>query len=146
MTKLHVLEALAEKCRVGLATLADQRDSMFAGFPTATCGNAAEIVGRILKEQAGYDGQYVEGNGHPNLKPGQSHAWYEVGDYIIDITYDQFEGTGLTGWVFHRGHDWHAEFADISYTPGFNTPRTWKSYPYDGYEAVMLELQTRPAT
>lgn len=140
MTNLVVLEALAHKCRVALEKLADQSDSMFSGFPRGACGNAAEIVGRILMEQAGYDGQYVEGNLHPRVKPGQSHAWYEVDDYIIDITYDQFEGTGLTGWVVPRGQGWHAEFAHLSRTPGFNMPTSWPAYPYDGYHAVTQEL------
>jgi hypothetical protein len=45
----------------------------------------------------------MEGNLYARLKPGQSHAWYDVVDYIIDIIYDHFEGTGSRGWVFLRG-------------------------------------------
>lgn len=143
MTDLAVLQGLAESCRRGLISLSASPGSMFAGFPLASCGPAAEIVGRVLKEEAGYDGFYVWGSQHRQLKRNQSHAWYEVGDYIIDVTYDQFEGSGLTGWVFQRGKGWHAEFADLDKRSGFCMPAGWPCYPYDGYAAVADQLGTR---
>jgi hypothetical protein len=143
MTNLVVLEALVESCRAALNSLSDQSGSMFSGFPKGSCGPAAEIVGRILKEEAGFDGRYVCGSRHRSLKPSQTHAWYEVGDYIIDITHDQFEGTGLKGWVFRRGQGWHAEFADLDPREGFCMPIGWPCYPHDGYQAITQVLPKR---
>lgn len=139
-----ILDSLAASCRDGLQSLSDHRESAFFGFPKATCGPATEIMGRILKEKAGLDGEYICGRGHPRLKPGQSHAWFEVGDYIVDVTHDQFDDTGLTGWVFRRNQGWHAEFAEIERIDGFCMPANWPSYPYDGYSAVVREL-SKPA-
>lgn len=143
MADVATLQELAECCRRGLQSHSDQPGSMFSGFPKGSCGSAAEIVGRIMKEEAGYNGMYVCGSGHARLKPSQTHAWYEVGAYIIDITYDQFEGTGLTGWVFRRGEGWHAEFADLSPRNDFCMPTGWPSYPFDGYQAVTQEIKIR---
>lgn len=134
------VQTVAQACRRGLERLSTQSGSMFCGFPLAACGPAAEIVGRILKEEFGCDGVYVCGNGHPRLKPGQSHAWYETANYIIDITHDQFGGTGLCGWVFDRSEGWHAEFTELEVRPGFCTPRDWPWYPFDGYLASLQEL------
>jgi hypothetical protein len=78
------------------------------------------------------------------MKPSQSHAWYEVGDYIIDVTHDQFDDTGLTGWVFHRDHSWYAEFAEIERRASFCMPSDWKLYPHDGYKAVTQVFADRP--
>lgn len=140
MVNLAVLETLAEGCRRGLEMLSNQTDSMFVDFPNGACGPAAEIVGRIVKEKAGYDGRYVCGRQHRGMKQGQSHAWYEVGDYVIDITYDQFNGTGLTGWVFLQGEGWHAQFADLDRRDGFCMPMDWPCYPHDGYQAAKQEI------
>jgi hypothetical protein len=41
--------------------------------------------------------QYVCGQNHPQLDSNVSHAWFELGNFIIDITYDQFAGTGPSG-------------------------------------------------
>lgn len=144
MTNLVLLEAVAQRCREGFETLTNNDSSSMSGFPKGRCGNAAEIVGRILKEQAGLDGRYVCGNEHAAMKPSQSHAWYEVGDYIVDVTHDQFEGTGLIGWVFPRDHSWYAKFATRQETDGFCMPNKWPFYPHDGYKAVRRVLVEHP--
>lgn len=136
MADLALIQLLAESCRRGLQSLAMKPGSMFSGFPAGSCGPAAEIVGRIMKEEGGYDGFYVCGCGHARLELSQTHAWYEVGDYVIDITHDQFEDTGLTGWVFRRGAGWHTEFDDLDSREGFCGPSGWPSYPFDGYSTV----------
>lgn len=89
---INALETLAAACGQGLQGLSSTADSMFSDFPHASCGPATEIVGRIIKERTGLDGGYDCGSVHPELKPSQSHAWCEVGEFIIDITYDQFQG------------------------------------------------------
>ncbi|NVD99957.1 hypothetical protein [Massilia sp. BJB1822] len=137
---VQLLNDVAEKCRLGFLSLQDEVGSMFKDFPQGACGPAAEIVGRIMKEQTGYDGVYVCGSGHPRLRPNQTHAWYEMGNYIIDVTYDQFEDTGLSGWIFVRGTGWHAEFVDLDRRAGFCMPSGWPCYPFDGYQAIKAEL------
>ncbi|WP_194725040.1 hypothetical protein [Noviherbaspirillum malthae] len=140
MTDITKIRAIAEACRSGLESLTNRAESGFFGFPTATCGFSAEIVGRLLKEKLNFDGIYVNGDGHPRLTPSQSHAWYEVGDYIIDITHDQFKGTGLSGWVFKRGEGWHTQFANVCRREGFCMPKGWPCYPFDGYQAALDEV------
>lgn len=85
------------------------RKYAFSLFPRGACGPAAELMDRIVLDETGCKGVYVCGTGHPELCPRQSHAWLEVGGYIVDLTYDQFPGTGLEGWVFEHSH-WHAQF------------------------------------
>jgi len=139
------LAAVAEACRSGLEGLADKKFSMFHEFPNGACGPAAEILGRIVKERLQYDGIYVCGQGHPFLGFGQTHAWFEVGNLILDITHDQFEGTGLTGWIFEREGGWHSLFCDQDRRMGYCMPEGWLCYPHDGYRAAINELVIAPS-
>lgn len=134
------IERIAIACRRGLHSLKGVRGSMFADFPRGTCGPASEILGRLLKEQLRYDGVYVCGCEHPQLRADQSHAWFEVANILIDITYDQFDLTGLSGWVFPREAGWHARFASIERRDGFCMPSDWPCYPHDGYRAALNAL------
>ena len=140
MIDVALLNVLADKCRRGLLTLTTKSGSMFKDFPTGSCGPAAELVGRLLKEEAGYDGVYVCGSGHARLRPSQTHAWYEIEGYVIDITHDQFDDSGLSGWVFAGRTSWHAEFLDMDQRDGFCMPSGWPCYPYDGYSAIKSAL------
>lgn len=136
MTDLTKIEAIADSCRSALEGLAKSKGSMFYDFPLGACGPAAEIVGRILKEQLGLDGTYVCGTGHPELKSNQTHAWYEVSNCTVDITYDQFCNVDLKGWVFRSKSTWHAKFQELDPRDGFCGPEGWPCYPFDGYEAA----------
>jgi hypothetical protein len=140
VTDIIKIQEVAESCRRGLESLTNRSGSVFFKFPVASCGPAAEIVGRILKEKLGCNGVYVCGVGHPDLRSNQSHAWFEIGNYIIDITYDQFPSTGLSGWVFERGVGWHAEFTTLDVREGFCTQNGWPDYPFDGYGAALNEF------
>jgi len=71
----------------------------------------------------------------------QSHAWFEVGEFLVDITHDQFEGTGLCGWVFERGNEWHTLFNEKDPRQGFRMPSNWPCYPHDGYQAALVEFK-----
>lgn len=117
---------------------------MFLGFPVAACGPASELIGRFLNERLGLEGYYVCGNQHPRLQEGQSHAWFEVGDTIIDITYDQFDGVELGGWLLSRESPWHMSFGSIERRAGFCMPRGWPMYPFDGYHAIEKILDAKP--
>lgn len=137
---LGKLEKVAQACRLGLLSLADSKGSTFNGFPSGACGVATEIFGRVLWERFQAEGDSVSGVNHPQLKKNQSHEWFEVGNFIIDITYDQFAGTGLSGWVFKRGEGWHAQFREQKRNQGFLPNSQWADYPYDGYNAALEEV------
>lgn len=138
---LDALERVAEACRRGLMSLADTKGSTFNGFPSGACGVATEIVGRVLWETLQSEGEYVCGQNHLQLNRNVSHAWFEVGNFIIDITYDQFAGTGVTGWVIKRSDGWHAQFRSQKRTQGFLPPSKWGDYPSDGYKAALEEAK-----
>jgi hypothetical protein len=135
------LETVAIACRVGLFSLVDAKGSTFNGFPSGACGVASDILGRIVWDTLQYEGDYVCGTGHPKLKDGATHAWFEVGDFIIDITYDQFQATGLSGWVFDHNDGWHAQFHSQERRQGFCMPFDWPAYPLDGYRAARVEAK-----
>ena len=114
---------------------------MFFGFPHGTCGPATELIGRLLQERMGLLGVCVTGNDHPGLTSAdQSHAWFEVDDWIIDIARDQFEGTSIAGWVVPVNSTWYGQFRSIDRRRGFCMPSGWPTYPYDGYAAMSRAL------
>lgn len=132
---LHRLAALATAARAGLeAMTAQQRGLGFASFPHGTCGPVSELMGRIILELTCREAVYVCGDGHPDLGAPQSHAWLEVEGVIVDLTHDQFEGTGLTGWV-HEASAWHAKF-DRELCGLCLSPSQWGEYPYAAYVAM----------
>ena len=140
-TDREALERFSSACRKGLETLAAKKGSMFQGFPRGSCGPAAELVGRLLEERLHLQGAYVCGSNHPELDPeGISHAWVEAGGFVIDITHDQFAGTGVSGWVVAASSAWHVRFRDIKKRAGFCTPSGWPMYPHDGYAAMLRAL------
>ena len=138
---IDVLTRFAGACRQGLLGLTNRPGSMFNGFPRGACGPAAELVGRLLKERHGLDGVYVCGAGHPTLSASQSHAWFEAGGLIFDLTHDQFSGTGVDGWVMRLDSPWHQAFSDQDRRPGFCMPAGWPMYPHDGYAAMTAALE-----
>ena len=140
------LEIVATACRCGLSTLGPSQWSMFSGFPKGACGPASEIIGRLLKEFLQYEGFYVIGSRHRKLEPDATHAWFEVGEFVIDITYDQFPGTGLKGWVFQGKTKWHSQFRSLARRTGFSSSDKWECYPHDGYDAAIDEIQLQLAT
>lgn len=135
-----VLTKFAGACRRGLLGLTNRPGSMFNGFPRGACGPAAELVGRLLKERLGLDGVYVCGAGHSTLSANQSHAWFEAGGVIFDLTHDQFAGTGVAGWVLPLDSPWHQAFSDQHRRQGFCMPAGWPMYPHDGYAATRAAL------
>jgi hypothetical protein len=136
----EVLTSFARACRQGLLGLTNRPSSMFNGFPRGACGPAAELVGRLLKERHGLDGVYVCGAGHPTLSANQSHAWFEAGGFIFDLTHDQFAGIGVDEWVLPLDSLWHQAFSDQDRRPGFCLPAGWPMYPHDGYAAMTAAL------
>jgi hypothetical protein len=91
-------------------------------------------MGRIVLERTGHEGIYVCGDGHPALRSQQSHAWLEVGGFIVDLTHDQFEATGLSGWVLENS-TWHAMFDREPHALCL-LPSLWGEYPVAAYAAM----------
>ena len=138
------LNGFVDVCRDALASLATSPGSMFNCFPVAACGPASELIGRALKERFGVESVHACGVGHPDLPERQTHAWVETGTVIIDVTYDQFAGTGLQGWVFPLDSPWHRQFEDVDRRDGFCMPSGWPMYPHDGYETMRRALGPVP--
>jgi len=137
------ISRVAEACRFGLEGLASSRSFTFQGFPVSACGPASDVVGRVLWETLQYQGFYICGRHHSDLENEATHAWFEVGPFIVDITHDQFKKTGLSGWVFEKKTLWYSKFASQKRRKGFCSPSDWTGYPNDGYEAAMLEVAKR---
>ena len=138
---LQRLTRFANASRRALETLASRPHSVFRDFPLAACGPAAELIGRLLKERFELDGSYVCGGEHPNLPRSQTHAWFESGGFIIDITHDQFSDTGVVGWVLPMDCGWHAAFGEVKRRKGYCMPSGWPMYPHDGYSAMAAALE-----
>jgi hypothetical protein len=131
---------LASAARTGLESLVSSDDSMFCTFPFGTCGPAAELVGRVLAERLGLASWYVCGSDHPDLAANQSHAWTEVGPFIVDLTHDQFDSTGVAGWVTLSSSHWHERFRERHRRVGFCMPLGWPMYPHRAYRAIVAQL------
>lgn len=88
-----LLGALAKEFRRAIEDARDAgefyEDHAFYQFPTACCGDTSCLLGQYLLDH-GIASQYVCGNSYCGHK-GQSHAWLQVEDVIIDITGDQFK-------------------------------------------------------
>lgn len=65
-------------------------DIVFERFPTGSCGDAALLLSRFLREHGARDIRYVLGKRRVGDDWG-SHAWLTVDGLIVDITADQFE-------------------------------------------------------
>lgn len=138
---LAELEEVVAACRRGFMSLTYTKGSTFTGFPEGACGVASEIVARIVSETFQCEGVYVCGTHHPQLEKDDSHAWFEIDKFIIDVTHDQFEGTGLSGWIFECGTGWHSQFSSLKTSDGFVHPGKWMCYPRDGYRAALDEVK-----
>jgi hypothetical protein len=129
------LETLAAAARAGLEGMTPaQRGIGFESFPRGTCGPVSELMGRLVLERLGVEGTYVCGSGHPLLREHQSHAWLEVGSLLVDLTYDQFADTGLSGWVFEDSL-WHSLFQREEHKLCLQ-PSNWMQYPHQAYAAM----------
>ncbi len=130
-----LLNILAVRCRHALEAMTSaQRGLRFQDFPRGSCGDVGELVGRLVVETIGKAGRFVSGTCHPDLPPQQSHAWFELEGTIVDLTYDQFQDTGLSGWVFDHS-PWHAKF-EVEKLPLCLDPSCWMEYPHSAYAAM----------
>lgn len=135
------LEEFATACRLGIEGWAESTKGWFRNFPKGTCGDVSHIIGMHLQRRLGIEAQWVSAQGHPQLKPQQTHAWIEVCGFVVDITYDQFKSTGLSGWVFLLPGAWHGKFASREGSPVVTTP---PMDMVDAYRATSAALDRIP--
>lgn len=74
-------------------------------FPKDACGHASILLGLYLRESGFADVEYVVGI----RQHGESHAWLQIENTIIDITADQFPEVS-DSVIVTEDHSWHSEF------------------------------------
>lgn len=84
----------------------DIRETYFGAFPTGSCGNASDFLAQWLKTLNVAGIEYVSGR-----RRKETHAWLEIGKYIIDITSDQF-ADGYTPVYVSEKHDFYNTFTE----------------------------------
>lgn len=75
-------------------------------FPTGTCGDVSDLLGKYLIDHGYLDVEYVYG-----MHFQQSHGWLEIDGVIIDITGDQFSDFDEAIFV-SRDRSYHNRFKD----------------------------------
>ena len=80
-------------------------------FPKGWCGLASRVLGGVLcKEYPQTEIYYTWG-----YIDGQSHAWVQFDEYILDITADQFNG--ITSEIIIEKNDqsvFHNSFSEVT--------------------------------
>lgn len=89
-----------------------------SGFPNGCCGDATDLLGLYLSKNHGIESIYVCGSGLGD-NPDQSHAWLLCGEYIIDITADQFndKGYNLPPVIITSNSEFHNCFDETTSYP-----------------------------
>jgi hypothetical protein len=112
-------------CAVELRAALDAADHQALGvqwahFPRGSCGAAAEVLGRMLRDCLGIEATYVNGSLD---RPGgwSSHAWVEFDGIIADITADQF---GQAPVIVTRDSAWHRQLTHLERLP-LNREGAW---------------------
>jgi hypothetical protein len=92
--------------------MCEPKDLPWPAFPGGACGDTTLLLGQVL-DDAGISGfEYICGNRYKEDGTCASHAWLQNGEWIVDITADQFPEveqtvivTNSSGW--HK--QWHPE-------------------------------------
>lgn len=83
-TDVLLFRQAIEKCS------GDLEGNVFSNFPRGCCGDASELLAKFLEARNHGVCSYVCGLWFDRYHLPTSHAWLELGRYIIDITQDQF--------------------------------------------------------
>lgn len=122
---------LASRFRAALEKCDKNRLSdCFADFPSGSCGDASLLLSVYFAENGISDVFYVSGELSANGER-ETHAWLECGDYIIDITADQYPEI-QSPVIVTSDHTWYHRFAKIDRDAG-------GLETYDGYTRAMLK-------
>lgn len=89
----------------------------FSGFPRGYCQGASRVLGLYLIKDLKIGPVEIVCNGERRLteldefeQPRcQSHAWLEVGGFLVDMTADQFCDR-LEPVIVTQDHSWHDQF------------------------------------
>jgi hypothetical protein len=101
-------------------------------FPHGACGDTSLILGQVLHDTGikGFD--YVGGNKHrDNGEWYSSHGWLQNGEWIVDITADQFPDVE-TPVIVTNCSEWHQHWTKSEPTPstleayGAQVPQLWR--------------------
>lgn len=126
------VEALAIAVRRAIE-LCDPTELPWQHFPRGACGDTALILGQVLHE-AGITGfEYICGNKYNENGACSSHAWLRNGEWIVDITADQFADIDVPVTVT-RNSEWHDQWEQDRPTPstlqayGTQVPQLWRLF------------------
>lgn len=109
MSELERVRALATAFRGALERCDRSRLGItFSSFPRGSCGDAALLLGRFLKDHNAGPVVYILGE-RGEGDSWRSHAWLHVGNIIVDITADQFDDMAERVIVTRSSH-WHQTF------------------------------------
>jgi hypothetical protein len=87
----------------------------FQRFPAGACGDASDMLGRLLNERGEGPFEYVAGP-----QGGQTHAWLEGHGLIVDITASQFPYVSDPA-IVTTDNSWHSQFVvNDRRKPGFD--------------------------
>jgi hypothetical protein len=75
-------------------------------FPCGACGDTALVLGQVLDDEGIQGFKYVCGNKYKGDGRPSSHAWLQSGEWIVDITADQFPDVHESVIVTHKS-EWH---------------------------------------
>jgi len=91
MNGVNKLKAEVRKVRKAFEKIKHLLPDSFKKFPKGCCGPVSLILNEYLYIKGYGKFKYVCGDKGKG-KEKRSHAWLEEGEYIIDITADQFSG------------------------------------------------------
>lgn len=78
----------------------------WSGFPRGACGDTALVLGQVLDDEGVEGFKYVCGNKYESDGRPSSHAWLQSGEWIVDITADQFPDVHESVIVTNKS-EWH---------------------------------------
>lgn len=93
---INELKSLASRFRVAIIDAAKKDNlktlsHLFDNFPRGCCKDTCILLGQYLKEQGHGDFKYVHANRKNESREDVYHSWLKRGNFIIDITADQFK-------------------------------------------------------
>lgn len=117
--------------------------SLSSGFPAACCDDSSMLLAAFLADNGYPDARRVLGVRGGQNEELSKHVWLQVGEDLVDITADQFDGYDLapvictTSTPFHKSFklDSAGELADFRIR--FSLNRMWLSRFQRAYEEIL---------
>jgi hypothetical protein len=124
------IEQIAGAVRRAIETC-DPAELPWTSFPRGVCGDTSLVLGQVL-DDAGIRGfMYVCGNRYKGDGSPSSHAWLQNGEWIVDITADQFPEVDESVIVTNKS-EWHGLWEHQRPEPGTlreygsQVPQLWR--------------------